>query len=58
VEKVNLRRVKSSRASWDGEVDGGDNTNSGLSGDFVGLNFSSEVIDGGFGEDEGNLLLQ
>jgi len=58
VEKVNLRGVKSSRASWDSEVNGRDNTNSGLSGDVVCLNLSSEVIDGGFGEDEGNLLLQ
>jgi len=58
VEKVNLRGVKSCGASWDSEVDGRDNTNSCLSGNFVGLNFSSEVIDGGFGEDEGNLLLQ
>ena len=56
VEEVNLGGVQASGTSGDGEIDGGEGTDSGFSGDFVGFDLALEVIDGGVGEDEGDLL--
>lgn len=56
VEEVNLGGVQTSGTSGDGEIDGGKHTDSGFSGDFVGFDLALEVIDGGVGEDESDLL--
>lgn len=56
MEEVDLGGVKTGGSGRDGEVDGRDGTDSGFSGDSVGFNLFFEIIDGGFGEDEGNFL--
>lgn len=45
VEEVNLGGVQASGASGDGEIDGGEGTDSGFSGDFIGFDLALEVID-------------
>ena len=57
MEEVDLRGVEASGTGRDGEVDRRKGTDSGFSGDFVGLDLPLEVVDGGVGENEGNLLL-
>ena len=58
VEEVDLRGIESSGSCRDGEIDGGESTDSGFSGYFVGFDLSLEVINGGLSEDEGDLLLE
>jgi hypothetical protein len=58
VEEVNLRGVETSGSSGDGEINGWDNTNSGFSWDFVGLDFASEFVDWGVAENECDFLLK
>ena len=57
MEKVDLRGVETSGSGRDSEVDGRNDTDSGFSGDSVGFNLISEIVDGGLSEDEGDLLL-
>jgi hypothetical protein len=45
VEEVDLGGVETSGSGGDGEINGGDDTDSGFSWDFVGLDFASEFVD-------------
>lgn len=58
VEEVDLRGIESSGTCGDAEIDGGNHTDSGFSGDFVGFNLSLKIVDRGFGEDQGDLLFK
>lgn len=58
VEEVDLGGVETGGACGAGEVDGGDHTNSGLSGHLVGLDLDPQLVHGGVAEDEGDLLLE
>lgn len=58
MEEVDLRRIKSSGTCGDAEIDRGNYTDSGFSGDFVGFNLSLKIVDGSFGEDEGDFLFE
>jgi hypothetical protein len=58
VEEVDLRGVKTGGSGRDSEVDGGNGTDSGFSGNSVSFNLFSEIVDGSLGEDEGDLLSQ
>ncbi len=58
VEEVDLRGVETSGACGDREVDGRKDSNSGFSGNLVGFDIAPKVVDRGFGEDEGDFLLE
>jgi hypothetical protein len=58
VEEVDLGGVQAGGAGGNREIEGSDDTDSGFSGDLVGFNLSSKVVDGGISEDEGDLLLE
>lgn len=58
MEEVDLRGVETSGACGDREVDGREDSDSGFSGNLVGFDIASKVVDGGFGEDEGDFLLE
>jgi len=58
MEEVDLWGVKSSRSSRDSEIDWGNNTDSGFSRDFVGLNFASQLMDWGVSEDKRYFLFK
>lgn len=58
VEEVDLRGVETGGSGGNAEIDGGNDTDSGFSGDFVSFDLSLQVVDGGLGEDEGDLLLE
>ena len=58
MEEVDLRGIKSSRPSRDAEVNRRNHTDSSLSGDFVGLDLASKLMDGGVSKDEGYFLLE
>jgi hypothetical protein len=56
MEEVDLRGIKSSGSSRTAEINRRDNSNSCLSGYFICLDFQSELMDGGIGEDECNFI--
>ena len=58
VEEVDLGGVETGGSWRDGEIYGGNSSDSGFGGNFVGFNLSLEVVDGGFSEDEGDFLLE
>lgn len=58
VEEVDLGGVETGGSCGAGEVDGGDDTDSGLSGHLVGLDLDPQLVHGGVTEDEGDLLLE
>lgn len=58
VEEVDLRGIESSGTCGDAEIYGGNHTDSGFSGDFVGFNLSLKIVDRSFGEDKGDLLFE
>ncbi len=58
MEKVDLRWVKSCWACRAAEIDGGNDSYSCFSGDFVSFNFKSELMDGSISEDECYLILE
>lgn len=57
VEEVDLGGVETGGTGRAGEIDGGDDSDSGLSGHLVGFDLGPELMDGGVAEDECDLLL-
>jgi len=58
MEEVDLRGIKSCRSSRTAEINGRDDSYSCLCWYFVGLDFSSELMDGGISENECDLILK
>lgn len=57
MEEVDLGGVEAGGSGGAGEVDGGDDSDSGLGGHLVGFDLGSEFVDRGVAEDECDLLL-
>lgn len=57
VEEVDLGGIETSGTSRGGEIDGGDDSDSGFSGHLVGFDLDSELMDGGIAEDDCHLFL-
>ena len=58
MEEVDLRWVKTCWACRATEIDGGNDSYSSFSWDFVSFNFKSELMDGSISEDKCDLILK
>jgi hypothetical protein len=56
MEEVDLRGIKSGRSGGAAEIYWRYDSNSCLGGYFIGLDFHSELVDGGISEDECNFI--